>query len=301
MTKSILLGPSSFGEIDKSPILKLKESGFDVVNNPLKRKLKDDELKQILQEKNIVGLLAGLENLNQNTLHSSKLKVISRVGSGTSNIDFDYCKKRGIKVFSTPNAPTNAVVEITISNIINLFRNINISNISLHSGNWKRKIGNSLEGKNIVIFGYGRIGQKLAKILITLGSNIIIVDKLSFKTENNIRQMSLHEALPLADLITFHSSENTCVMGKKEFSIIKDGAFICNAARGDLIDEKALMNSLQDGKISGAWLDTFSDEPYNGLLKNFDNVILTPHIGSYTKECRILMESEAVNNLLECL
>jgi D-3-phosphoglycerate dehydrogenase len=113
--------------------------------------------------------------------------------------------------------------------------------------------------------------------------------------------MSLEQALPLADIITVHSSGSACILGAKELAIMKSGSFLLNAARGDLIDESALTKALDEGKIKGIWMDTFNQEPYSGSLIKYPQVILTPHVGSYTAECRKRMELEAASNLISGL
>ena len=111
--------------------------------------------------------------------------------------------------------------------------------------------------------------------------------------------MKLHEALTVADIVTIHSSGTELLLGKKEFEAMKQGVFILNAARGELVDENSLINALDSGMVAGAWLDTYSEEPYKGPLCDYSQAILTPHIGSYTAECRAVMETEAVENLLK--
>jgi D-3-phosphoglycerate dehydrogenase len=114
-------------------------------------------------------------------------------------------------------------------------------------------------------------------------------------------RLMLADALPQADIITFHSSGEECLIGEREIALMKTGVFLLNVARGGLIAEEAMVKALEEGKIAGAWLDTFKTEPYNGALCRFPNVILTPHVGSYTLECRKQMETEAVDNLLKAL
>ena len=110
--------------------------------------------------------------------------------------------------------------------------------------------------------------------------------------------MELHEALPLADVITLHTGGEACVLGPDEFESLKPGCLLLNAARGGVVDEDALMRALGSGRVVGAFLDTFSEEPYSGLLLKLDTVVATPHLGSHTRECRDAMETQAVENLL---
>ena len=113
-----------------------------------------------------------------------------------------------------------------------------------------------------------------------------------------VRFLSLEEALPQADIITIHAAGDRIILGRKEFAAMKNGVFLLNCARGNIIDEAELVRSLENGLVSGAWLDCFSEEPYVGPLTKYPQVILTPHVGSYTAECRKRMEMEAVDNLI---
>ncbi len=297
----ILLGPSTFGEVDPHPLSKLKEKGFEVILNPFKRKLTKQELISLLQP-SVIGLIAGLESLDQEVLQKSSLKVISRCGSGMSNVDMSTAHDLGIKIFSTPSAPTRAVAELTLGALLSLLRNIPQMNESLHSGQWDKKIGSELFGKTITIIGFGRIGQAVAKLVLAFGAHVQAVDPFfSGNLPEGIHLMPLMEALRKSDIITLHCDGKTPILGKEQFRIMKQGSYLLNPARGELVDELSLMQALDEGKIRGAWLDTFSPEPYQGPLIHYKQVILTPHVGSYTQECRSSMESEAVDNLLSAL
>jgi D-3-phosphoglycerate dehydrogenase len=301
MKYSILIGPSSFGEKNSGPLQTLKKRGFKVIKNPYGRKIKKKELIKLLNEE-VIGLIAGLETLDDEVLTCSHLKVVSRVGSGVSNIDVKSLKKNKIKLFSIPNGPTVSVSEATVANIINLFRHTLIMSEDLHNKKWKRQIGNQLKDKNILIIGFGKIGRAIAKLLKPFQVKIMVYDPyLKSNSKMKYKKVGLEKGLKSADLITIHSSGNKCILGKDEFKIMKKGVLICNAARGEIIDEKQLIKALKNGTVSGGWLDTFHEEPYVGPLSSFKQLILTPHIGSYTKECRESMEQLAVNSLVKSL
>jgi len=127
------------------------------------------------------------------------------------------------------------------------------------------------------------------------------VDPHIDKTHIRFPVVSLEEALPQADIVTLHLSGEKEIIGQREFKLMKDGAYLMNASRGGIVDEHALIEAIESGRIAGAWLDSFNDEPYNGPLNKYSQVILTPHVGSYTSECRLCMENEAVGNLLRGL
>lgn len=293
-----MIGPSSFAATCCVPKDLLVESGCSVIDNPYKRKLAKNELIKLLSD-DVTGIIAGLEPLDSDVLKNSGLKVISRCGSGMSNVDVIAAEKLGIKVFSTPFGPTNAVAELTLACLLSLLRGIPNVNNSMHMRKWDKTIGLELYGKKAAVIGYGRIGQRVGKLLSAFDAEIIVVDPEYDGSCAGIKKMELHEALSIADIVTIHSSGTKLLLGEKEFNAMKKGVFILNAARGELIDENALVEALDSGKVAGAWLDTYSEEPYSGKLCDYSQVILTPHIGSYTAECRVKMETEAVNNLLK--
>lgn len=293
----VLIGPSSFAALDKTPLERLISEGYGIIDNPFKRKLTRKELLDLLSPE-VIGLIAGLEPLDSDVLQKSNLKVISRVGSGLSNIDLNAAKDLGIKVCYTPFGPTTAVAELTIGALLNLLRMISQMDRDLHQGKWNKRIGLQLEGKTVAIIGFGKIGKKVAKLLSPFGVDIIAVDPFCEGSAEDYTLLTLDEALPKADIITIHSSGDECLLGDREFSLMKEGVYLLNAARGSLISESSLKRALDDGKIRGAWLDTFENEPYEGPLKEYYQVILTPHVGSYTAECRKQMETEAVDNLI---
>ncbi len=299
MKKKILIGPSSFGKTNNKPILELRKKGFEVVNNPFGRKFTKKETVELLEE-NVVGLIAGLETLDSDVLSGSKLKVISRVGSGISNVDLDSLKKNNIKLHSIPEGPVNSVAELTVGMIISLLKKTYEMNETMHQLVWKRVIGNEVKGKNILIIGYGRIGKKVANILSSFEANILLVDPYINIDDvpKNFKLFTLEEAIPIADLITIHVNSEQCIIGKNEFAQMKKGSIICNASRGGVVSETSLVKALKEGIISSAWIDAFVNEPYQGEMSEYKEIILTPHIASYTIECRESMEKIAVENLL---
>lgn len=295
----VLLGPSSFGEFDADPLNYLKETGYEIILNPYKRKLTKRELFELLKD-DVLGIIAGLEPLDREVLEKTKLKVISRCGSGLSNVDQKTAKELEIKVFSTPDGPTLAVAELTIGIILSLLRFITRMNQDLHEGKWNKRTGFQLKDKNVVIIGFGHIGQKVASLLKPFKAHIIVVDpylkKMNFK---NVELLPLNTALKKADIVTIHCSGEEEVLGEKQFCLMKKGSLVLNAARGSVINEDALIKALDAGRVSGAWLDTFCKEPYDGCLRSYPQVILTPHVGSYTVEGRKKMEMDAVSSLVK--
>ena len=185
--------------------------------------------------------------------------------------------------------------------MIALLRMIPAMNQELHNKKWGKKIGVQLSGKTVVIIGFGRIGRSVGRLLRPFDVKLIAVDPALQGTIEQTPVVSLHEALPQADIITLHLSGTSQVLGRHEFSMMKEGVFILNASRGGVIDEDSLLEAIKEGKVAGAWMDAFTQEPYRGPLADFPQVILTPHVGSYSRECRQRMEIEAVDNLISAL
>ena len=292
----ILIGPSTFAELDPAPLDVLKSAGFQVINNPFGRKLTKTELVELLPK--VSGLIAGLECLDREVMENSNLRVISRCGSGMSNVDLNAANELGIQVFSTPYGPTSAVAELALGALLSLLRKIPIMDRDLHEGKWNKLIGMQLEGKSILIIGFGRIGRRFAELLTPFNVRILVVDPAIQGSSVEFPSLSLEEALPQADIVSLHASGERIILGPNEFELVKPGSFILNAARGGQIDEVALVKALEEGKIQGAWIDSFQREPYFGPLTEFEQVILTPHVGSYSIECRRSMEMESVQNLI---
>ena len=297
----ILIGTSTFGAVDDAPLRKLSAAGFEAVLNPHGRKLTRDEIMGLLTA-DVVGLLAGLEPLDRQVLEHSSLKALSRVGVGMSNVDVDAAGDLGITVCFTPNAPTTAVAELAVGSLLSLLRMIPAMDRSLHEGGWDKRVGTQLEGKTVAIIGFGRIGRRFAELLEPFRVRLVVVDpSIDEPQAHGHPVVSLSEALAQADIVSFHASGDACILGEEAFSLMRTGCFVMNASRGGVVDEAALVRALDSGKVQGAWIDTFEEEPYAGALSAYSNVLLTPHVGTYTAECRLAMELEAVDNLLEAL
>lgn len=298
--KKIAVTTSTFGEYDEKPLVALKEKGFEIGMNPYGRKLKEKEVVAFC--KDAVGIIAGTETLSDASMSSmDKLEVISRCGGGIDNVDLDAADRLGIKVFNTPDAPVIAVAELTVGLMLDLLRKVSWMDRETHTGQWQKRMGNLLHGKNVGIKGFGRIGKKVSEFLRPFGCDIAYADPFMEDGLLGLKRLSLAELLGWADIITLHLSVHEKLIGEKEFKQMKKGAWLINTSRGGVIDESVLYEYLKNGNLSGAALDVFEEEPYTGPLKELDNVILTPHIGSYARESRIEMEMQAVENLLKGL
>ncbi len=304
MSPRIAIGPSSFAEEDDTPLRRLKAAGCEIVGNPFSRRLTEPEI--IAHLKDIDGLIAGLEPLNAKVIASAapKLKAIARVGIGVDNVDFDAAAKHGVKVSSTPEGPTQAVAELTMTAMLALCRRLVPTDTALHRGEWKKIMGQGLDGATLLVIGYGRIGRKVAQLASAFGARIAVYDPFIDGDElpqGTTNHSQLSSALASADLISLHAGGKGALLGAAEFSLMKTGVLLLNSARGELVDEEALIAALDSGKVAGAWFDAFWKEPYTGRLTQYPQVLLTPHVATYTRQCRLSMETTAVENLLRDL
>jgi len=275
----------------------LRQAGADVIANPYGRQLSKDDLRRLLP--GAAGLIAGLEPLSRDMLEQSDLKVISRCGVGLSNVDLKAAEEFGIAVRHTPDIPTTAVAELTVGAMIALMRHLPAMDRDLRAGKWEKRIGRQLEGKTVLIVGFGRIGQKVAALLRPFHVRLLAADPALHETVDGVTVLPLEAALPQADVVTLHASGEAEILGARELALMKPGTFLLNAGRGGLVDEPALCRALDQGLVAGAWLDAFVQEPYAGPLSRYPQALLTPHIGSASVECRTRMELAAVENLLE--
>jgi D-3-phosphoglycerate dehydrogenase / 2-oxoglutarate reductase len=297
----IAITTSSFAQFSTEPLDLLREAGIDYIINPFGRQLTEDETIEIL--KDCAGIAAGTEPLTARVINAlPDLKVISRCGIGIDNVDLKAASDRNIAVRNTPDGPTLAVAELTLAYALSLLRKIPQMDREMRAGVWKKRMGNILRGKNLGIIGFGRIGKAVASVFSPLGVEVAFNDPLV--SSDKYKKMTVNDLLPWADILSLHCSKSggECSMfGMEELSRMKPGSWIINASRGGLIEETALYGLLKSGHLAGAAIDVFKREPYDGPLKELDNVIITPHIGSYAVESRILMEMETIINLIKIL
>jgi D-3-phosphoglycerate dehydrogenase len=236
--------------------------------------------------------------------HAPKLRVVGRAGVGVDNIDADAATRRGIVVMNTPGANAVAVAELTLGLMLALARKLPVANGSMHAGKWEKKNlqGAELRGKTLGILGLGRIGLEVAKRAKGFGLDIVGSDPFvsaAVARENGIKLVTLDELIAGSDYITLHvglTPQTAGVINAKSLAAMKKGVRIVNCARGELIDDAALVAALKSGHVAGAALDVFvvepaKETPYHGL----ENVILTPHIAGSTAEAQ-----EAVGIQIAC-
>lgn len=296
----IAIGPSSFSKVSSEAIDMLEAAGCELIINPYGRKLSEDETIDLIKDAD--GLIAGLEPLNRRVLSAApKLKAIARVGIGVDNIDFDAAKEFDIKVSKTPNGPTDAVAEMTVAAMLGLCRELFQSNKDMHNQIWNKNIGIGLKDTKVLLIGYGRIGHRVSELLKPFGADIMIYDPfLAFSDDKIIgRKVSLEYGIKEAQVISLHASGKKLILGESEFQQMRDHVILLNSARGELIQKEVLIKALGNGKVAKVWMDAFWEEPYKGELCSYEQALLTPHISTYTSQCRNSMEIDAVKNLFK--
>ncbi len=255
-----------------------------------------EELKKKLIDVSILGIRSKTAIPAEVILEAKKLLAIGIFGIGTNHVDLQACAQKGIAVFNAPYSNTRSVVELTIGDIIVLYRKVFEKNEKMHQGIWDKSSNNchEIRGKKLGIVGYGNIGSQLSVLAESLGMDVYfydITDKLALG--NSKRCRSLEELLKLADVVTIHvdgRKENKNLISDKEFSLMKDGVIFLNIARGFIVDVFALEKYIKSGKVAGAAVDVFptepksNDEPFISNLQGLPNTILTPHIGAGTEE-----------------
>jgi len=254
------------------------------------------------------GLVAGVEMYTAQTLAQlPTLRCISRAGVGIDSIDVAEANRRGIAVLNTPDEPTNAVAELTLAMMLALLRQLPKVDSLMHRRKWERVTGHLLAGKKVGIIGLGRIGRRVAELVQAFGAIVIGVHPYPDRDWAGVRRIDLVDLPTLlahADIVSIHASvsnEFPLRFGAAEFGRLKRGAWLINMARADFVDDRALQEAVESGRLSGAALDVFAEEPYGGPLCDSDRVILSPHQATLTVETRVAMEVRAVTNLLEHL
>jgi D-3-phosphoglycerate dehydrogenase len=234
--------------------------------------------------------------------------MISRVGIGLDSVDLLAAAERDIKVSYTPDAPAPAVAELTIGMMLTLLRSVHVSNSQMHSGEWYRFFGRRLSEVVIGIIGVGRIGQGVLEHLKGFGNPKILVNDVLIKDnvadKFDIEWTSKEELYKRADIVSLHlplTSETKDMIRKNHLLSMKSDAIIINTSRGGIVNEEDLYDVMQSGHLSGAAIDVFNEEPYDGPLKEIERCLLTAHMGSMSVDCRTRMEIEATEEVVRFL
>lgn len=274
-----------------------EHEGYQV--ETVKGSLSEEELCKKIKDVSIIGIRSKTQITKKVIENAKKLHVIGTFCIGTNQVDLKECSKRGITVFNAPYSNTRSVVELALGEMIMLIRNTFEKSTKMHKGIWDKSANSSVEirGKKLGIIGYGSIGAQFSIIAEALGMQVYFYDVVDRLALGNAKKCSsLKELLSLSDVISLHvdgRKSNTNLIDENAFEYMKDGVVFMNLSRGHVVDIPALIKNLKSGKVRGAALDVFpeepasNEEPFVSELIGLPNVILTPHIGGSTEEAQL--------------
>lgn len=286
--------------MDKNGVEELKAMGHEVIE----QYYEIDELNEIVKDADAI-IIRSATKIRKQTIDAAKetgrLKLIVRAGVGVDNIDVTYAEENGIKVENTPNASSAAVAELAIGQMFSIARHIYASNVTMRDGKWLKNDYKGIEiaGKTLGLIGFGRIAIETAKKAEALGMKVIYTNRSGKKDGyDQFTYKPFEELIQEADFISLHIPYDKtigAVIGKAEFEKMKKGVYIVNCARGGVVDEDALIDALDSGKVSAAALDVFAEEPTkNERILSHEKISITPHIGASTKEAQARIGQELV-------
>ncbi len=296
--------------IHESAVKAFNDAGYTNVKY-VKTALDSDVLEQEIKDVHIIGIRSRTHLTKKVLKKAKKLFAIGCYSIGTNQVDLLAAEQRGIPVFNAPFSNTRSVAELVVSEIIMLMREIPAKNAAAHRGEWLKAARNSYEvrGKNLGIVGYGHIGSQVSILAEAMGMNVFYYDvekKLSLGKATACN--SLTELLQVSDAVTLHVPETELtanLISTQQLNEMKKGALLINASRGSVVDYDAVAEVLKDGKLAGAAADVFPKEPasnserFTSVLQEFDNVILTPHIGGSTSEAQENIGMEVTEKLVK--
>ena len=286
----------------------LSEAGFSV--ELVKSSLSEDELIQKINGVHVLGIRSKTQVTQRVLDAANKLLVVGAFCIGTTQIDLNYARKKGVVVFNAPYSNTRSVVELAIGEIIVLMRSIFPRSTELHKGQWNKTAANSREirGKNLGIVGYGNIGKQLSVLAEAMGMRVYYYDiEEQLALGNAVKCDSLEALLNVSDVVTLHLDDNPAnrnFIGERELAQMRPGSYLINLSRGFVVEISALVAALKSGRLAGAAVDVYPEEPiangpFETELKGLDNVILTPHIGGSTEEAQRDIAEFVPNKIME--
>jgi D-3-phosphoglycerate dehydrogenase len=296
--RRVLITTIPFGEVDRRPLDLLDAAGIDYVINPIGRRLRAEELADMVGDVDV--LIAGTEPITAAVMErANRLRLISRVGIGLDSVDLQAARARDILVSYTPDAPAPAVADMTMGMILSLLRSLARADRGMRGGVWHRFVGRRLSELTVGVVGVGRVGKRLIRHLQGFAPLILANDLApdpEFGVLHQVRWVDKETLYKEADIITLHlplTPLTRNLITRRELDMMKPDAVLINTSRGGMVNEHDLAQALKQGRLAGAALDVFGQEPYSGELVTVENCLLTCHMGSMSRDCRIRMELEA--------
>jgi D-3-phosphoglycerate dehydrogenase len=306
MNDLIFVALSTFAADDRQPLELLQASGHPFRIHRTGKRITTAELLRDGSEAAVI--LAGVEPYASSTLSQlPALRCISRCGVGVDAIDLAAAQQRGVVVANTLGIPTEAVAELTLALFLSLCRNLHLQANLMRKRRWERASAHLLADRTVGLVGLGHIGQRVAQLCSAFNARVLACDPMveeSLARSLNVTLVPREQLLRESDIVSLHASRSAgqpVLIGSEELALMKRGAILVNLARGEMVDESALVQALQAGQLAGAGLDVFREEPYKGPLCDFEQVILTPHSATLTVETRAAMELQCVENALQFL
>ena len=296
--------------ISDTAVATLAQRGYENVER-LAGALDETALREKLRDVRILGIRSRTQVTSTVLEATDRLVAVGCFSVGTNQIDLDAAQRRGVPVFNAPFSNTRSVAELTIAEIIMLYRRTFQRSQAAHDGRWEKSATQSHEirGKTLGIVGYGNIGTQLSNLAEAMGMRVIYYDQTDKLRHGNVEPSnSLGELLGASDVVSLHvpqTPETKGMIGQEQIAQMKDGAILINNARGDLVDLEALAEALKSGKLAGAAVDVFPVEPssnkdaFQSPLQNIENVILTPHVGGSTIEAQSRIGEEVARKLAD--
>lgn len=287
--------------LEASAIQTLRDAGHEVVTE-----FHDVEaLKTALRDFDVIVIRSATKIRKEliDAVKDSRLKLMIRAGVGIDNIDVEYAEANGFTVRNTPNSSSASVAELALGHMFALARYIHMANVTMKKGEWNKKHyqGIELAGKTLGLIGFGRISRSLAEKASAIGMKVVYTDLFKIEGYDQFEYLTLDELLPRVDFISCHvplAPGSKAVLGEAEIAKMKDGVYLVNTARGGVIDEAALVAALDSGKVAGAALDVFVEEPTkNEAILNHPKISLTPHVGGSTDEAQERIGGEVVQTI----
>ncbi len=276
----------------------LKKLGHEVNDA---KDLPKDQIPSIIGEYEVLVIRSKTKVRKEIIDAAKSLKLIIRGGVGIDNIDVEYAQQNEIHVMNTPEASSLSVAELAFGMMLAASRNIGEANQTMKDGKWEKKrlAGNEVAGKTVGIVGFGRIGRAFAKRALAFDMKVIAYDKFLEKSPmSEVPLVSFDELVKKSDIMTLHIpfiKEDGPTFTKTQFDMMKDGVILVNCARGGVVEEKALLEALNSGKVKSAGIDVYESEPTNNQeLVNHAHTICSPHLGASTKEAQIKVGEQII-------
>ena len=299
----VLITSTSFGKRVQAPVEILQSKGFELRLNDLGRPLEPAELVERLA--GCQGCIAGLDHFTAEVFRAApELRIVARYGVGVDRVDLAAAAQAGVTVTNTPEANSDSVADLAVTLMLAVARRIPYADRLVRSGAWQNVYGVSLTGKTVGLVGYGRIGSRVAERVRGFRCRVLVHDPFLLAETAagaGLELVSLERLLAESDVVSLHlpaNDQTRGLFGREAFTRMKAAAILINTARGEVVDDGALVEALSEGRIGGAGLDAHAQEPPNiAPYRDLDNVVLTPHMGAHTEEALYNMATGAVGNL----